>query len=160
MGNIIDFHTKEAKHMIGVLSAARFFLSLGSMQHKKLQKLCYYAQAWYLALTGRRLLNTDFEAWVHGPVSPELYVRYKDWGGLFIPQMSYDSSGIDEQICYFLLVVFNTYKDYSADDLEQLTHQEEPWLEARGGIEPTELCRTKISEHTMQRFYKGLLHNG
>ena len=160
MDNIIFFPTKEAKHMIEVLDAARYFLSLGPMQHKKLQKLCYYAQAWYLALNGRELLDTEFEAWVHGPVSPRLYVRYKDWGGLVIPQMPYDSSGICEEIKSFLRIIYNMYKNYSGNDLEQLTHQEEPWQEAREGFAPTETCRVRISNDTMRRFYGGLLNNG
>lgn len=146
--------------MLEVLDAARYFLSLGSMQHKKLQKLCYYAQAWYLALTGDELLNTDFEAWVHGPVSPKLYVRYRDWGGLIIPQMPYDASEIDEKIRRFLLEIYNMYKDYSADDLERLTHQERPWQEAREGYSSTEICRKRISPNTMKMFYRRLLANG
>lgn len=146
--------------MIGVLDAARVFLSLGSMQHKKLQKLCYYAQAYYLALTGTRLINTHFEAWVHGPVSPELYVRYKEWGALFIPQTPFDAGKLDAQTVCFLRAVFHTYKDYSADEMEQLTHQEKPWIEARQGAEPTEMCRTIINDSTMQDFYGGLLHHG
>lgn len=39
---------------------------------KKLQKLCYYAQAWAYALKGYRLEDTDYQAWVHGPFSPAL----------------------------------------------------------------------------------------
>ncbi|MES1173555.1 MAG: type II toxin-antitoxin system antitoxin SocA domain-containing protein, partial [Myxococcales bacterium] len=34
----------------------------------KLQKLVYYAQAWYLAFAGVPLFHGTFEAWVHGPV--------------------------------------------------------------------------------------------
>ena len=146
--------------MIEVLDAARYFLSLGSMQHKKLQKLCYYAQAWYLALTGKILLNTEFEAWVHGPVSPKLYIRYRDWGGLIIPMVPYDSEKLDGHIRRFLQIIYNMYEDYSANDLEQLTHKEEPWIEARGGIAPTQICRTRINTDTMRRFYGGLLSNG
>ncbi len=33
------------------------------MTHKKLQKLCYFAQAWCFALRGYRLADTDFQAW-------------------------------------------------------------------------------------------------
>jgi len=33
-----------------VLNIAQCFLSKQGMTHKKLQKLCYYAQAWHLAL--------------------------------------------------------------------------------------------------------------
>ena len=32
------------------------------MTHKKLQKLCYYTQAWGLALYNIRIMDTKFEA--------------------------------------------------------------------------------------------------
>ena len=40
---------------------------------QKIQKLCYYTQAWYLARYGTPLFDHDFEAWRSGPVSPTLY---------------------------------------------------------------------------------------
>ena len=63
-----------------VYDVANWFLSKGEMTHKKLQKLCYYAQAWCYALKGYRLEDTDFQAWVHGPVSPALWERFKGFG--------------------------------------------------------------------------------
>lgn len=43
----------------------------------KLQKLLYYIQAWSLAIRGRIFFEGEFQAWVHGPVSPTLYNRFK-----------------------------------------------------------------------------------
>lgn len=43
----------------------------------KLQKLLYYLQAWSLGINNERFLNCEFEAWVHGPVSRDLYNRFK-----------------------------------------------------------------------------------
>ena len=45
----------------------------------KLQKLVYYAQAWYLALHGKRLFPAEFQAWVHGPVCHSLYQRFRGY---------------------------------------------------------------------------------
>ena len=160
MGKIIFFLSKEVRPMLKVLNVAQYFLSLGSMKHKKLQKLCYYAQSWYLVLTGKRLMDTVFEAWVHGPVSPELYVYYRDWGGLTIPQMPYTSKKIDEKTKNFLQLIYSMYKEYSADDLEKLTHQEQPWKEAREGYPADSICRVRIKEETMKQYYEGLLSNG
>ena len=42
----------EVKYSIG--NIADWFLSQSSMTHKKLQKLCYYLQAWSLALYKKR----------------------------------------------------------------------------------------------------------
>src|ERR1700735_3635265 len=48
------------------------------LSNLKLQKLIYYAQAWHLALYNKPLFNEDFEAWIHGPVLPSQYHRFKD----------------------------------------------------------------------------------
>ena len=46
----------------------------------KLQKLVFYADAWYMALNNdRELIPNQFEAWVHGPVVRELYNRFSDY---------------------------------------------------------------------------------
>ena len=70
---------------------AQWFLGKESMTHKKLQKLCYYAQAWHLALHGSELFAERFEAWVHGPVSPVLYSIYADYGWEKIPSETTDA---------------------------------------------------------------------
>lgn len=46
-------------------SIADWFLSHVTCNHKKLQKLCYYARAWSLALRRQRIISGDFEAWAH-----------------------------------------------------------------------------------------------
>lgn len=45
-----------------ILDIANWFLSKEPMTHKKLQKLCYYAQAWGLALYNIRIMDTKFKA--------------------------------------------------------------------------------------------------
>ena len=46
----------------------------------KLQKLLYYVQSWYMVFNGRQ--NTLFaqapQAWVNGPVYPDIYYQYRD----------------------------------------------------------------------------------
>ena len=68
-----------------VLDVAQWFLAKEPMTHKKLQKLCYYAQAWHLALLNEPLFNENVEAWIHGPVIPALYAKYADYGWSDIP---------------------------------------------------------------------------
>src|SRR5262249_731210 len=45
----------------------------------KLQKLLYYSQAWHLALYKCALIDDEIEAWVHGPVVPCVFRRYRDF---------------------------------------------------------------------------------
>ncbi|MCM1246468.1 MAG: DUF4065 domain-containing protein [Roseburia sp.] len=143
--------------MESIFDVARYFLAKTPMNHKKLEKLCYYAQAWHLALYGQPLMNTWFEAWAHGPVSPELYNRYRDWGGLRI----LSNDGIPQFQCEdtisFLEKIFRLYGEYSGDELEDFTHEEEPWIKARGNYPPGAVCRNEILDDEMENYYKGLL---
>lgn len=146
--------------MLDILIVAKYFLSLGSMNHKKLQKLCFYAQAWHLAFTGNKLMDTDFEAWIHGPVSPRLYNEYKEWRGLVIPQRTCPEDELHtlENFKKFLHKIYDLYKEYSADELEELTHSEEPWIEARKGYKKKDICRVVINNQTITDFYRGLVN--
>ena len=85
--------------MIDVRVVAQYFLWKSSMSHKKLEKMCYYAQAWYLAN------------------------------------------------------VYNVYGDYTADELESLTHGELPWENARKGCSPSAYSRNPISMKDMRNYY-------
>lgn len=66
-------------------NVAEYFIALStpgtskSITPLKLQKLVYYAQALSHPFNNRFLFEEDFEAWVHGPVSPELYYKYKEY---------------------------------------------------------------------------------
>ena len=51
-----------------------------TVSHKKLQKLLFYVEAWHLVNFGEPILNEDFQAWMHGPVVPELYHDLKEFG--------------------------------------------------------------------------------
>lgn len=64
-----------------IFDVANWFLQKEEMTPKKLQKLCYYAQAWSLALKDSAIMDgVQFEAWVHGPVNYELWQKCKGFG--------------------------------------------------------------------------------
>lgn len=136
---------------VTVYDIANAFLSFGSMTHKKLQKLCYYSQAWYLAFYDKKLFDNNFEAWVHGPVCPLLYEKYKSYGYTEIPQT--EQLALNEDISEFIQNVFNTYGNFDGDQLEALTHMETPWKEARMGLEEWMPSHNIINDKTMHDFY-------
>lgn len=107
-------------------------LSFDSMSNKKIQKICYYVYSWYLAIYGSQLAPFQFEAWVHGPVSRELYHFYKSYGWNNIPQF-HGLVMVDNETAAFAQKVWTMYGHYSADELEEMTHQELPWIMARTG---------------------------
>ena len=139
--------------MENIETVAHWFLSHEPMTHKKLQKLCYYAQAWHCALyRGERLFEDEIQAWIHGPVIPSLYRTYADYGWEYIPQVR-DSFDICDNTLAILEAVYNTYGGYSGDQLERLTHSEEPWQKARKGYDILQPCTNAITIESMREYY-------
>lgn len=137
-----------------VYDIAEWFLSQDSMTHKKVQKLCYYAQAWYCALyDGTPLFDDEIQAWVHGPVITALYPIYADYKWEKIPKTQFDVSKLKEKTLAILEVVYNTYGELSGDELESLTHSEKPWQIARGHLKPWEPSHAIISCESLREYY-------
>ncbi|HBF75770.1 MAG TPA: hypothetical protein DDW71_11020 [Lactobacillus sp.] len=142
-----------------VYDIAEWFLKKEPMSDKKVQKLTYYAVAWGWALLHCSIINDDrFQAWVHGPVSPKLYARYRDCGWNPIPQPD-DTPEFDQQTTDLLESVWATYGDKDANELEALTHTEQPWQNARRGYEPNQNSKKVIDTDDMRNFYLSI-YNG
>lgn len=57
---------------------AEYILGLyGPMSTMKLHKLLYYCQAYCLVTQDRPMFYLDFQAWVSGPVIPELFELHR-----------------------------------------------------------------------------------
>jgi uncharacterized phage-associated protein len=138
--------------------------------NKKLQKLLYYIEAWNLVYL-KSLFSEDIEAWVYGPVVPEVYREYKKFGYSPITQKYPQSSSPSKKlkllekklnICgdqkELIEAVLEKYGAMSSFQLERLTHSEIPWLEARGDCGPIDRCFTAISRKTMKEYYSSLLN--
>lgn len=139
--------------MENVRTIANWFLSKEAMTHKKLQKLCYYAQAWYCALyDGTPLFEDEIQAWVHGPVVASLYPVYKNYRWMDIPKQE-ETPSLCEKVVAVLDAVWESYGHLTGDQLETLTHTEDPWLNARGDLEPWKDCTTPISCAAMREYY-------
>jgi uncharacterized phage-associated protein len=140
--------------MVDILEVAKYFTSIDSVDHKKLQKLCYYSQCWYCGLYNKaKLANTDFEAWIHGPVSPTIYHTYKKYGWYDIPKTDAPTT-LTPDIIAFLNSVYGVYGKFSGDELEMLSHNEKPWINARAGLEPTQSCTNVLNLEDMYTFCK------
>jgi uncharacterized phage-associated protein len=147
--------------VVSVHDVADYFITKVDLEagdditHLKLQKLVYYAQAWYLAMHDRLLFQNRIEAWAHGPVCREIYDRFRHFSWNPIPPKAALSapSEIDDDIKDFLDEVWEVYGQYSAAKLEQMTHEEPPWIEARKGIMQGTPSQAPISENVMREYY-------
>jgi len=121
----------------------------------KLQKLLYYTQAWHLALTGAPFFGEPIEAWIHGPVVPSEFRRFREfrWNPI-------DTAGTpctEERACQHIAAVLDVYGGFSATQLERLTHSEDPWKNARCGLDLDTPSRNVISQTSMREYYRARL---
>nr|VFJ42946.1 MAG: Uncharacterized phage-associated protein [Candidatus Kentron sp. FM]VFJ43598.1 MAG: Uncharacterized phage-associated protein [Candidatus Kentron sp. FM]VFK05627.1 MAG: Uncharacterized phage-associated protein [Candidatus Kentron sp. FM] len=138
--------------MITARNVAEYFLAMAEedsdLSNMKLQKLVYYSQAFHLAIFDQPLFEEEIEAWTHGPVCPELYHSYKQYGHNPIEyrnEKTFDMFS-EEQIG-LLNEVSEVFGKYSAGALRNMTHQDQPWIEMEetAGI---------IRKERMMDFYK------
>ena len=123
--------------MVSVQDVANYFLSLvdpdddDCISNLKLQKLCYYAQGFYLAQYNKRLFDETIKAWQHGPVIPRLYHLYKDQhSSCLVKDKNFNIYSIPKDIRDFLDEIYLTYGQFSAWRLREMTHEESPWKNA------------------------------
>lgn len=138
----------------------KWFLSKDSMSPKKLQKLLYYAYSWFLTIQNEsvnelenRLFDEEFEAWVHGPVIYSVYDNYRHLGYRPIDRYEGELPIFDEETEDILNQVWDVYGHFTGNELETITHQEDPWMKARSGYSPLERCNEEISDESIFEYY-------
>lgn len=145
------------KNILNCFDIANYFIFLANtsgsfISNLKLQKLVYYAQAWYLVNYGVPLFQEDFQAWVHGPVVPSLYQKYKAFG--WKPIIEYiEELNLPQEVTEFLEEVSDIYFACDAYELEKMTHEEDPWIEARGDIPPDAPSEEVITKESIMKYY-------
>lgn len=125
--------------MYCIFDVANWFIAKGDISPKKLQKLVFYAYAWYLTLMNEnindlnnRLFDEQAEAWIHGPVFPSLYRKYKEYGSESIDS-NVDGVDFNSDTEDLLNQIWDIYGRYNGNELESISHQEDPWINARQG---------------------------
>lgn len=158
MGKVIYLSVRrKLDKIMNIFEIANVFLNMESMTNKKLQKLCYYAQAWHLAIYEKPIVDTRFEAWIHGPVCPELYHYYKPFGGIPIPKKDLEDNKYEDFTLDFMKKIYELYGKMSGDDLEFLTHKELPWVKAREGLKDWQSSNNIIDNDIMRTYYQSLI---
>ena len=124
----------------------------------KLQKLLYYAQGVHLALHDAALFPEDIQAWMHGPVVPDVYQKYKEHGGEALPSPepgTVDFSRYSEDEKETLDEIYRVFGQFSAWRLREMTHSEAPWVENFREGE----THIVIPRETMKRYFKTQLES-
>lgn len=143
--------------MTTIFDTAKYVLECkGTLSTMKLQKLCYYSQAWSLVWDDAPLFEEDFEAWVNGPVCPELFHAYQGQFSVSPEAMCGDSSKLANNQKDTINQVLDHYGSKDAQWLSQLTHLEKPWQDARKGIPAGTRSTNIITKESMAMYYGGL----
>lgn len=138
---------------------AKYILSLmdedagDTISNLNLQKLLYYVQGFHLAAFDTPLFPDEIQAWMYGPVVPEVYHEYKGHGSLAIPRPEFDRHELElsEESMRLIADVIGVYGEYSAGRLMKFTHSEPPWQSAYcDGLG----ARSPISHESLRDYFK------
>ena len=110
--------------------AAELRKRLPDVPTKKLHKLLYYCQAHHLAVFDSPMFSETVSAWAMGPVVGQLW--WEENNG------QVHEAGLvgDEAVLNTVGYVVSRCGALSGKDLEHLTHEEAPWLQANEHREP------------------------
>jgi uncharacterized phage-associated protein len=135
--------------------AAYILWKQGPMTAMKLQKLVYYSQAWSLVWDDEPLFADDIEAWANGPVVTALYMQHR---GMFrvATWPAGNPENLEPHQAETVDLVLDNYGKLAPHELSALTHEEPPWLEARGDLPPGTRGSNVISHATMSEYYGSL----
>lgn len=130
-----------------------------SVSNLKLQKLLYFIQAYFLTKTGKPCFREDIEAWDFGPVVPEAYFQYKQYGAgpipyVFYSPMSQVGEGITDQDKVYIEKVLDIFARYSATDLVTVTHRQDPWKD----VYDPRRYHIKITNESIRKYFNRLNH--
>ena len=119
------------------------------MTAMKLEKLCYYSQAWSLVWDGSPLFEESFEAWASGPVCPVLFDKHRHMFTVSKEDIPGDSLNLANEQKETIDAVIEAYGKLDSYQLSTLTHTETPWVNARGGIPSGTRSNTVITLDAM-----------
>ena len=99
--------------------------------------------------------DLQIEAWANGPVVRDLYEQHR---GMFMVEKlpKGDIDALDADARETIDSVLATYAEKTSQWLSNLTHQEDPWRNARAGFRPGEKCDRVISLSAMVEYYGSL----
>lgn len=144
--------------MASVFDLAAYVLAHdGAMDAMRLQRLCYYAQAWSLAWRGVPLYGERIEAWAAGPVVADLFAAHRGRYHLEPGSLPGNAGALTETERGDLNFVLRHYKAWTASQLSDLAQREAPWANAREGLAPHVRGDRVIEPEVMAVFYRDML---
>lgn len=140
-----------------------------SLSNLPFNKIVYFAHAWYLAQHGEPLIDSEFEAWQFGPVHPQIYRQFRQYGdqpitGL-LTRIDLDTGrdvpvevNLEESIMSHLDRMTRFYGDKTAYWLVQKTHEPgAPWDQVWTASETKPVPGMTIPDAVTEAYYREIL---
>lgn len=143
--------------MTNAMTIAKWFINELHPEPLKLQKLLYLSQGFSFAFNDKELFSEDIEAWVHGPVVPSVYHEFKSFKYNPI-DIEFESPDLSEEILGVLNYVKTNFADYDSKFLEDMTHNQEPWILSRNGLDPKETSDKTIPKQAIANYFISYIH--
>ena len=142
---------------------AYIFETLEEVPPLMLQKLLYFIQGVSLALYGKPIFKEDCRAWVHGPVYQEVYELFRDFKYNPIDDARFAlfdgaSEALTAEEKEVVDLVVHTFGMYGGKTLEKITHNEDPWVEAREGYDESIPSNELLSKKRIMTYYMKINH--
>jgi uncharacterized phage-associated protein len=145
---------------IHAVDVAQYILdNYGPMNTMKLQKLCYYVQAWSLAWNRGSVFPEPIEAWRRGPMIRSLFNQHR---GLYsVSSVNGNASVVNanSQVRATIKDVVAFYLPKTGEELSLLTHAEKPWRDARArdSAADDDYSSAVISNDSLRDYYQSLM---
>lgn len=136
---------------------AKWFINELHPEPLKLQKLLYLAQGFSYAFNDKELFPEEIEAWVHGPVVPQVYYEYSIFKYNPI-NIDFELPEFDSETLEILNYVADNYSKYDSKFLEEMTHNQEPWIFSREGLDPDERSDKTIPKDAIANYFINFIH--
>lgn len=160
---------KRKSESYNVLDIARYIINYCNehgygVSNLKLQKILYFVQAAFLVNINKKCFNESIEAWDFGPVVPEVYHEFKFYGNNNIPsiyeyidysngvweaeKVKFDNGIIEIDDRDLINGMIEECCKYSAGRLVEITHNQDPWINAY-----TKGCNNIITRKSIKKFF-------
>lgn len=127
-----------------------------SLTPMKLQRLCYYAQAWSLVWDDEPLFDEDFQSWESGPVCVELFLKTYNISHIHADDISGNTDNLTSSQKNNVDSVLEYYGGHNAEWLSQLSKMEEPWIQVRNKGTDAKSRIQDIPKDSMKIYYSSL----
>ena len=132
--------TKEEKDMVSAIDVSRYVIAYynnnrHNITNLKLQKILYYVQGYSCKAFDEPAFDEHIYNWPYGPVVPDVYFEYNDYGNnaIFLSPDVTDNIRINSKLLSLIRSVIEKSLYIPAYELVEKTHSETPWLNTSRG---------------------------